>query len=690
MSYLARFSVLVCGRGELIHGDSELVRRALRREPDAFAGLAQRYARSVHALAYARLLSHADAEDVTQDAFLRAYEKLGQLREPDRFEGWLHRIALACARDLLRRRAREIPTDVEEMLRDVPSSGATPEEAAERGDLRSLAPRALGTLPESLRAPLVMRCMDNASYGAIARRLHISPNAAAQRVARARTRLREYLRRSMPSRDCDDLMRALYVVPPFATHAVLELCDQMGRDPTQQGDGGRSGAGRVTYATVGGAVGILGVLCAIWVSFGAFDGKSTDESMPRRAEATTRDAVAVELMASTPAVRLLLSPGTTLDGWAPAIPSRDASLPTAVRDDAGAGGLRARVANAFGVYRPLAPATGEITLSARVLPANQDAGTDIGFMLDGGTEAGEPISLLRKDYRGQWMTSASASGDARRVYPVAARPLRVKLVYRAWRAGYDVYIEDRPFALDVQHDPRFAGRAVTGVYLRSGQGGVASPTYFDSIRVQARDVAGRLSLPSATPAERPPSSTIAVTATDVPGLDLADAAPAIRVAPGGEIAGTVDIEVFNAHGSNTEFPVIVTPTWGEHSTSWREVARSVRPGFTEHRARLSLVAPSRPGVYHVVFVGAPETTAEQVASGTHWRIGAAVWNNQADVAAWSASPMNAAARGETIQPPWLCAGAAGNPPAIRSALGPAAIAITVSVVGEQTVTASAR
>jgi hypothetical protein len=195
-----------------------------------------------------------------------------------------------------------------------------------------------------------------------------------------------------------------------------------------------------------------------------------------------------------------------------------------------------------------------------------------------------------------------------------------------------------------------------------------------------KDVDGDLQGPSIAPAARPPRSAITVTAADVPGLDLTGATPMIHVDAGAQITGTVDIEVFNAHGSNTEFPVILTPTWGEHSTSWREVARSVRPGYTRHRARVSLVAPARPGTYHIVFAASAELTAAQVASGTHWRVGAPVWDNEADVAAWSPPLLNAAEKGESFRPPWLCAGATeADPPAVRPEPGPAAATVEVIV-----------
>ncbi len=158
--------------------DRDLVQRALRGDADAFATLTEQYAESVFALSYGRLLHHADAEDVTQETFLRAYEKLGQLRDLDRFEGWVHRIAMTLAYDRFRRRSRETPTDTHDLLRNAAAHGNDYDAFEREADAELIMGPALRVLPEHLRVAFVMLHVTGASYASLARRLHISPTAA--------------------------------------------------------------------------------------------------------------------------------------------------------------------------------------------------------------------------------------------------------------------------------------------------------------------------------------------------------------------------------------------------------------------------------------------------------------------------------------------------------------------------------
>jgi RNA polymerase sigma-70 factor (ECF subfamily) len=145
----------------------------------------------------------ADAEDVVQETFLQAYRVLRQLRSPERFGGWVARIAPSFSSKLLRRRLREPVADVAELLRDV-AAPVVGQEAYERGeDARELIEAALASLPETLRTPFVMRHMVDASYKAIAESLIITPRAAERRGRRARERLQRYF----TSRGLRDLAR---------------------------------------------------------------------------------------------------------------------------------------------------------------------------------------------------------------------------------------------------------------------------------------------------------------------------------------------------------------------------------------------------------------------------------------------------------------------------------------------------
>ncbi|HOB75147.1 MAG TPA: sigma factor [Phycisphaerae bacterium] len=74
-------------------GDAQLVRSVLGGDRAAYARLYDRYARWVRAICYDRTRSISDAQDLTQEVFLRACVRLGELREPERFAAWLYSIA---------------------------------------------------------------------------------------------------------------------------------------------------------------------------------------------------------------------------------------------------------------------------------------------------------------------------------------------------------------------------------------------------------------------------------------------------------------------------------------------------------------------------------------------------------------------------------------------------------------------
>ena len=82
--------------------DSELIQRTLAGDESAFGFLVDKYKGSVHALAYRKLGDFHTAEEITQDTFLKAYQKLSTLRDPARFPGWLYVIAARCCISWLR------------------------------------------------------------------------------------------------------------------------------------------------------------------------------------------------------------------------------------------------------------------------------------------------------------------------------------------------------------------------------------------------------------------------------------------------------------------------------------------------------------------------------------------------------------------------------------------------------------
>ena len=77
--------------------DAKWIERILAGDEEAFTALVKKYEKQIHTFVWKRVRDYHVAEEITQDTFLRAYEKLGTLRDPNRFSGWLYMIATRCS-----------------------------------------------------------------------------------------------------------------------------------------------------------------------------------------------------------------------------------------------------------------------------------------------------------------------------------------------------------------------------------------------------------------------------------------------------------------------------------------------------------------------------------------------------------------------------------------------------------------
>lgn len=160
--------------------EAALVRAAQAGDRAAFGRLYERYARVVHGLLLARVRA-ASAEDLVQDVFVQALQRLADLRDPQAFPGWLAAIARRRALDHHR---RERPLD--ELPGDVP---ATPDGAEEAARVLSL----LRTLPAAYRETLVLRLVEGLSGPEIAERTGLTEGSVRVNLHRGVRLLRERL-----------------------------------------------------------------------------------------------------------------------------------------------------------------------------------------------------------------------------------------------------------------------------------------------------------------------------------------------------------------------------------------------------------------------------------------------------------------------------------------------------------------
>lgn len=175
--------------------DAELVELVLAGEQDAFAMLVERYKDAVSNLAYRMLGNATEAEDVTQEVFVRAYTQLATYKPAHKFSTWLLSIASHLAIDQLRRRRfLALPLEDVPFLEWITDLGAGPEQSALAGEQHDEIQVYLQRLPGKYRAVIVLRYWYDLSYEEIALALKLTPALVKARLHRARELLARYMR----------------------------------------------------------------------------------------------------------------------------------------------------------------------------------------------------------------------------------------------------------------------------------------------------------------------------------------------------------------------------------------------------------------------------------------------------------------------------------------------------------------
>ncbi|UCC97941.1 MAG: sigma-70 family RNA polymerase sigma factor [Phycisphaerales bacterium] len=175
--------------------DEQLIRSALAGETAAFGTLVERYWKLVVAMALTRIADPAEAEDVAQESFLKAYSHLHTLRDPSRFAGWLSRIAVQQCTNSLRRSAR-CKTAFGCKATPLDELDAKPAEPANPGLTQSqihFVRQTVLRLPEKFQSLIVMRFVAGLSAGQIAGQLGKRPGTVRVWLHRAYKILRKDL-----------------------------------------------------------------------------------------------------------------------------------------------------------------------------------------------------------------------------------------------------------------------------------------------------------------------------------------------------------------------------------------------------------------------------------------------------------------------------------------------------------------
>jgi RNA polymerase sigma-70 factor (ECF subfamily) len=179
-----------------------LVAAAKGGDISAFETLVGRYERKIFRLAQNITQNKEDAEDVMQEAFLKAYEHLGEFQGNSRFYTWLVRIAVNQALMKLRKRRpnqvsldEEVDTGEESMPREVEDWGPSPEERYKQSELSGILSNTIAELEPSFRIVFQLRDIEEMSTEETAEALGLSIPAVKSRLLRARLKLRQKLNR---------------------------------------------------------------------------------------------------------------------------------------------------------------------------------------------------------------------------------------------------------------------------------------------------------------------------------------------------------------------------------------------------------------------------------------------------------------------------------------------------------------
>ena len=182
-----------------VHDTAALVVRAKRGDAAAFTELVRRFLRAAYSLALSIVGRRADAEDVAQEAFVVALERIDTCQEPDRFAGWLLQIVRNRARNFVDKRR----------LRDVTEDGERPDQAVDSPELE-LARReasllaALADLPSTQRDVVLLHDLEEWTHAEIANALGLSEVNSRQHLFQARRALRAKLSGAITKGDDDE------------------------------------------------------------------------------------------------------------------------------------------------------------------------------------------------------------------------------------------------------------------------------------------------------------------------------------------------------------------------------------------------------------------------------------------------------------------------------------------------------
>ena len=180
----------------MLQDDVQLIRKTLLGDETAFATLVEKYQKGVHALIWRKIGDFHHAEEITQDTFIQAYKKLGTLKDPKSFAGWLYVIANRLSINWIQRSQPKTAmqsledTSIVEIEESSYTHHGSEQRETEVAEQRSdVVKKLLGKLPESERTVVTLHYLSEMTAKEIGNFLGVSVNTIKSRLRRGRERL---------------------------------------------------------------------------------------------------------------------------------------------------------------------------------------------------------------------------------------------------------------------------------------------------------------------------------------------------------------------------------------------------------------------------------------------------------------------------------------------------------------------
>ncbi|MBD3183087.1 sigma-70 family RNA polymerase sigma factor [Candidatus Poribacteria bacterium] len=186
--------LIVWKKVSMEHTDSYLIEKCLEGDRSAFAEIVERYKKQIYSITYSMTHNHADADDLSQDTFIKAYENLGKFKLNTNLRSWLCRIAVNSCIDYIRHKKRS-PEDFvsDEVTKNISRPNDNPYNNVESQEVMNNIYEAVNSLPKNQKIVVTLREIQGMELKEIAEIMECSENTIRWRLHSARKKLQKKL-----------------------------------------------------------------------------------------------------------------------------------------------------------------------------------------------------------------------------------------------------------------------------------------------------------------------------------------------------------------------------------------------------------------------------------------------------------------------------------------------------------------